>query len=158
MILYLFQNKIFTIDDSIAKILIDKNDFCYCLYFFNEIKSYLSDQKLQEIEGKINELNDFEKKSHNGENDSYICTLIRNDSVEEFVSFVNQSNLPLSTTIKYSILETNQFLLLNQNTSLIEYAAFFGKIHIFQYLRMNGLELSPSIQKVETWAFIDCTS
>ena len=101
----------------------------------------MSDRRLKELEGKVN---DFDKKCKNSENDSYICTLIRNDSIEKFVSFVNHSNLQLSI-IQYSIFEKNQFLILNKNTSLIEYAAFFGSIQIFQYLRMNDVELSPSL-------------
>ena len=83
---------------------------------------------------------EFDEKLKIGENDSYICHLIRNDSIEKFVIFVNQTNLNLSSQIKSSIFETNLFLIKNDETTLIEYAAFFGSIQIFQYL-------SSSIQK-----------
>ena len=33
----------------------------------------------------------------------------------------------------------------NKNTTLIEYSAFFGAIQIFQYLRLNNVELKPSL-------------
>lgn len=79
-----------------------------------------------------------------GENDSYICELIRNDSVEEFIKYVNQANIPLSSNIQSSICETNTFLL-KKETSFIDYAAYFGSIQIFQYLRINGVELRPSL-------------
>ena len=47
--------------------------------------------------------------------------------------------------ITFSIFETNLFLLKNVETSLIEYAAFFGSIQIFQFLRLNNVELTPSL-------------
>ena len=37
------------------------------------------------------------------------------------------------------------FLIDNENTSLIEYSAFFGSIQIFQYLMTNNAELKPSL-------------
>ena len=33
----------------------------------------------------------------------------------------------------------------NKNTTLIEYSAFYGSIQIFNFLRMNNVELSPSL-------------
>ena len=38
---------------------------------------------------------EFDEKLKIGENDSYICHLIRNDSIEKYVIFVNQTNLNL---------------------------------------------------------------
>ena len=86
----------------------------------------------------------FEKKRQQGENDSIISTLIRNDSVEEFISYVNRFNIYLCSQIETSYYETNRFIMEN-NPSLIEYAAFFGSIQIFQYLRMNSIELEPTL-------------
>ena len=70
--------------------------------------------------------------------------MIRNDSIELFVSHLTQTNLSLSSTIKPSIFETNQFLE-RKEPSLIEYAAFYGSIQIFQYLRLNNVEMKPSL-------------
>ena len=75
----------------------------------------------------------FEEKRQKGENDSYLCELIRTDSIEDFISYVNQKNISLSSKIKSSIFETNSFLV-EKEPSLIEYTAFFGSIQIFQYL------------------------
>ena len=36
-------------------------------------------------------------------------------------------------------------MLKNNETTLIEYAAFFGAIQIFKYLYMNGVKLTPSL-------------
>ena len=44
-----------------------------------------------------------------------------------------------------SIFETNSFLLEREETSLIEYAAFFGSIQIVKYLDLNGVDLSDSL-------------
>ena len=37
--------------------------------------------------------NNFEGKRETRENESFICLLIRNDSVEEFISYVNKVNI-----------------------------------------------------------------
>ena len=44
-----------------------------------------------------------------GENDSHICQLIRDDSVEEFISYVNRTNISLSSKIIPSILKHINF-------------------------------------------------
>ena len=100
-----------------------------------------------------------------GENDNTICKLIRDDLVKEFIIYVNRNNIPLDSSIEESIYETNPFLNEMQTefeiicsitkkpndsyhekmVSLIKYAAFFGSIQIFNYLRLNGVELTQSI-------------
>lgn len=44
---------------------------------------------------KIEKWTDYDKKRLVGENDSYICELIRNDSAIEFISYVNRSKISL---------------------------------------------------------------
>ncbi|KAK8836939.1 hypothetical protein M9Y10_036970 [Tritrichomonas musculus] len=121
----------------------------YKYYFFKDISSNLDEETRQKIEEELmsndeNIFSDFERKCETGENDSYVSCLIRNDSVEEFVSYASQTNLRLDCRISESIFETNRFLLENGAT-LIEYAAFFGSIQIFNYLRMNEVALTPSL-------------
>ena len=82
----------------------------------------------------------FEENRKIGENDNYISKLIQNDSVEEFISYINKTNISLISYIQPSIFETHSFLLKNKPT-LIEYAAFFGSIQIFQFLRFNKVNL-----------------
>ena len=74
-----------------------------------------------------------------------ICSLIRQDSVVDFITHVNRYNISPLSRISPSIFETNPFLIDNTNTSLIEYSAFFGSIQIFRYLLMNNAELTPSL-------------
>ena len=98
---------------------------------------------MTEIENTLIDLIEFNQKREIGENDAFICELIRNDSIENFVSYVNKTNFSLTSKINYSIFETNSMLLKYRETSLIEYAAFFGSIQIFQYLRINNVSLHP---------------
>ena len=120
------------------------------VYFYPEIKLCIDDPimlgKIEEFLPHESNFDDFDKKRKIGENDSYICLLIRNDMVVEFISYVNRANIQVSSMkIKPSIFETNSVLLKFEETTLIEYAAFFGSIQIFQYLRMSNVELTPSL-------------
>ncbi|KAK8837482.1 hypothetical protein M9Y10_036479 [Tritrichomonas musculus] len=118
------------------------------LLFFIKNDFFTNDKKIME---KINDIDYFSKsndcdekvkeKRENGENDSYICQLIRDDSVVQFISYTNQANCPLSETIKNSIYETNEFLI-RKDVTLLEYAAFFGSIQIFKYLMLQGCKLT----------------
>ena len=83
-------------------------------------------------------------KKEVGENDSHICELIRNDSIDEFIIFITQTNYSLTNNILPSIYETNQ-ILLNRKTTLLEYAIFFGSINIVKYLLLHGLKLTESL-------------
>lgn len=128
---------------------IEKNSIIekYKFYFFNHIQFDPEERSevlkdLLKIDEKI--LEDFDQKCQTGENDCYITKLIRDDSVEEFIVYTNKFNISLSSEIKESIFETHPFLL-RKRATLIEYAAFFSSMKIFNYLQMNGVELAPSL-------------
>ena len=139
ILLFLIEEKILIINESIALKMINQQ---YSKYFYPELKPYLK----YDYKNHINELlsDNFEEKRRIGENDNYICKLIRNDSVQDFIAYVNKTNLSLRTKIEASLFETNQFLL-NNSPSLIEYSAFYGSIQIFQYLNMNQAKLNSSL-------------
>lgn len=114
-------------------------------YFYPEIKNFLDNQERENIEKEISKFNDFDKLRKLGENESYICELIRNDSVVEFISYVNQTNISLQNSkIKPSFFETNS-LLMKKTTTLIEYATFYGSIQIIKYLKNNGVKLDDDL-------------
>ena len=151
--LFLIKNQIIDINKEIVKEIIfrsQETNTKYHHFFYPEIKKFLETQELENLEQELKEtdqniMENFDLKREKGENESFICELIRNDSIEEFVIHVNQTNLSLlSTIIKPSIFETNSFLCKN-NPSLIEYAAFFSSIQIFQYLKFNNVEMKPSL-------------
>ena len=86
----------------------------------------------------------FEINRKKGENDSYICQLIRQDSIKEFIIYMNKTNTPFSSKIPDSFFESNSFLI-GKTPTLIEYAAFFGSFQIFKYLQLNNVDLTSSL-------------
>ena len=134
IILFLLKQKMITLDNSICNILTKYNDF-----FSIEINSFRGLQNQNDRE--------FEKKREIGENDSFICEIIRKDLIVDFVKYVNQTNLNLESEIKHSIFETHQFLNEQKNVTLVDYAAYFGSIQIFKYLHINNVKLDEKIMK-----------
>ncbi|KAK8897262.1 hypothetical protein M9Y10_015201 [Tritrichomonas musculus] len=147
ILLFLIENKYLTIDKYISKQI--TNDFDYCFYFFPEIRSLIDDHSIRKIERKMQEIgitdpDDFEARRKEGDNECEIAQIIRNDSVDEFVSFVKNTNFSLTSQIKPSMFETNLFLI-DKSFSLIEYSAFCNSINIFNYLCGNPAVLTPSL-------------
>ena len=139
LLLFLFKKEILVVDSSIADLLFRMVNIHH--FFYPELKPFFDIEKVQKIENDLlkidpNIFDNFEEKRQIGENDSFICKLIRNDSIHEFVYYVNHSNLPLSSKIKPSIFETNPYLIENEPT-LAEYAAFYGSIKIFNYIKSH---------------------
>ncbi|KAK8840877.1 hypothetical protein M9Y10_027707 [Tritrichomonas musculus] len=147
ILLFLYQKQILNFDDSILEFIKNDSDLCY--FFYPEIKCYLDDEDRKKrekelISQKENIFDNFEKFRQVGQNDLYICSIIRYDLIEEFASYMIRSNYSLNGKIKKSIFETNSFLI-NKEPTLIEYAAFFGSIQIYQYLRLNNAEINGTL-------------
>lgn len=145
ILLYLIENQIFIIDEHITELILQlngKKSFHYRFYFYPEIKQFLRKEDKNVINQEITP--DFYKKRKIGQNSSTICELIREDSIIEFIKYINKNDISLSSQIKPSIFERSPLLLQNDPT-LIEYAAFCGSIQIFNYLRTNKVELKPSL-------------
>ena len=87
----------------------------------------------------------FEEKRKIGENDDQIVKLIQKDLIDEFKSYVNTKNISLKSSIESSIFETDSFLMKQKETSLIQYATFYGSIQIFEYLKKYKVDLTPSL-------------
>ena len=146
---FLIKNEILLIDDSIIQHIYEYNPKKQYLYFASELKKVMTADINKLIDEDLssqgeNAFHNYEQNRQIGENDSYICKLIREDSCVEFIQYINQSNLNLSIQIKESIFETNIYLIENKPT-LIEYAAYFGSIQIFQYLLLNNAEITKSL-------------
>ena len=122
MILFLYEEKIIDIKDLPPKL--------------SSLEYYLKDYYYDPEENKKRKI---------GENDYSICKLIREDMIDDFVSYIKENNISLSEKISYSSYETNKFLDEQNRTTLIEYAAFFGSIQIFEYLLDNKVEMTPSL-------------
>ena len=151
ILLFLIEQKLIIIDDYIIKKIIEQKYVkkYYPQYFLPEIKPFVNKKWFpknlltDEMEEKLSE--NFSEKRKAGENDDYICKLIQNDSVEEFIAYVNKNNYSLKSKINSSIFETHSFLIKNENPSLIEYAAFYGAFQIFQYLQFSNVEMKSSL-------------
>ncbi|KAK8843672.1 hypothetical protein M9Y10_024735 [Tritrichomonas musculus] len=127
----------------------DRNNFPYSRYLYSGIKSFINENESRAIESEIKQkydqdLNIFEEKCRIGENDSYICSLIRQGLTEEFISYVKRNKISLSSKIQPSIFETNLFLM-QKTPTLIEYASIFGSIEIIKYLQHNYISLTNSM-------------
>ena len=124
MILFLFQSNILIPDHSIFVILTNQTyeNFQNDYYFYTELNQfYVSNEKYDECSNlKDNLLH--EQKRQLGENDNDICHLIRNDLLNEFISYLNKNNLSPNYEIIPSMYETNQFLIQNK-ANLINYSA-----------------------------------
>lgn len=154
---FLLKNNIISFDEQISKYIYKKSFLSpkkyrsYRYIFFPEIKPYIHKEKVKIIEREIHKFDTnffitLESNRQKGENNSSILyEYIRNDSVEEFISYVNKNQISLSSYIEPSLFESHSFLIQRQKVTLIEYAAFFGSIQIFQYLQINGVDLSPSL-------------
>ena len=150
---FLIKKGIITISDEICQEIenkIENNGNRYWHFFIPELENFVGEEKMKFVKKELLEkdptfFTNYEEKREEGENDSYFCSLIRHDSVEDFISHVNQHNISPSSVILSSIFETNPFLIDNKNTTLIEYSAFFGSIQIFRYLLMNKAEIMPSL-------------
>lgn len=146
IVVIFIENDMILINENIINLLFQRG-FYYNAYFFIQIEKFLDEQRRNQLKRMLlqrdpNILENFKEKQRIGENEDYICKLIREDSIDDFILYVNRINLPLSSKIKKSIFETNGFLRLH-SASLIEYSAFCGSIQIFNYLRMNNVELKP---------------
>ena len=71
-------------------------------YFYPEIKSFYGN-KDEDIEISPH----FEKYCKEGENENYICKKFEIREIDDFIIFINKSNIPLNYIIEPSIYETN---------------------------------------------------
>ena len=149
ILLFLFENKIITMNEFISHVMKSKKykNRYYIEFFYPEIKPFISEAISSSIiseHPEILTIEEFDKLRKTGQNSYYVCELIRNDSIDEFIKYVNRKNLSLNMKISPTIYETNNFLLDN-DCSFIQYSAFFGSIQIFKYLYLNNVEVDSTI-------------
>lgn len=140
ILLFLIEEKVFRIDESIftkmQKIESLEN------FFKPELQSFSKEDKENDQDIDLEEYNEKRKI---GENDSYLCKIIREDSIEDFIIYVNKNDqFSLNSYIEKSVFETHS-ILNGQAVKLIDYAAFFGSVQIFKYLYLNGVALTKAL-------------
>ena len=119
------------------------------LFLYFHYKTIENKEKQDEIESKLTKrfklnVDSILQLCQKGENDSKICGLIRNDSLNDFIDYTAQKKFDFDSKIPFSIFETNNFLN-KKMVSLIEYAAFFGSTQIFKYLLKNRAKIYPNL-------------
>ena len=152
ILLLLFEQGIIQPDQNIINDIngkYDGNGFPYKHYLYSGIKNFITESESMMIEKEIKakykeEINIFIEKCRIGENDSYISFLIRQDLVEEFISYTIRSSTSLSSRIQPSIFETNSFLY-QKNPTLIEYAFFYGSDQIVKFLQQRNVSITYSL-------------
>ena len=150
ILLFLIEEKVLIFDEYVVKSIINSkkiNESNYLQFFQPEIKPFIDEKWICKYVKYIKkELPDnFYALRKNGENENPICQLIQNNLTKDFIAYINKNNISLDTKIHLSVYETNSFLIEKFSFSLIEYAAFFGSIEIFNYLHLNGVELRRSL-------------
>lgn len=153
----LFGQNLLVPDQSIAAVFMTKKCIRekYPHYFYNNFSKFFKNKFKREILDIIREDDPemdnlfpydprFEENRIHGENPRRLCKLIRDDSLHEFKQYVDSNNLNLFMTIKQSVFETNPFLL-SRETTLAEYASFYGSLKILKYLYENQVELTSSL-------------
>ena len=159
ILLFLLEEKMMIIDEYIFSIITTYVRKNYCEYFQPEIKPFLTKENIEKYGSRNNSLKDekfiermnkevesnFYEKRREGLNDDYLCELIRNNKIQEFIKFTEQTNLSLEIEIKKSIFETNRLLKYRGGISLIEYASFYGSNDIIKYMEKKGVELTSSM-------------
>ena len=141
IILFLYQLKIFSFEhELIFSWYANKRSIDY---FIPELKLIDSSKNYKQI----NNYEEYDSKRKIGENDTPICECIRHDSVDKFMTYIENGQITSNSYIPYSCFETNQMLIENGQISLIQYAAFFGSVNIFMCLIENGAKFDVSILK-----------
>ena len=73
---------------------------------------YQSENFINFVKEFSNKLPDnFFKQRKIGQNENFICKLIREDLIDEFITYVNQHDYSLNSNVDQSIYETNSFLI-----------------------------------------------
>ena len=135
ILLFLFEEKIITSDENIFNLIstdkyIDRN---YNNFFLPEFSTFYDEEYLTKYGNNYKSI-EFQEKRKIGENDNEICSIIRNDLIDEFIKKVENERVYLG--LKESIFETNP-LLYNKKVGYLEYSAFYGSIKIFKNLLTN---------------------
>ena len=144
ILLFFIENGFIELNESIADKLLNKKhrEWLSHYYFYPDVIPFLSKPFIRKVEKEFPE--NYQELKKKGVNHHQICEIIRSDSLQDFVSYSTENQINLNSTVKDSFFETNLFLLDNEPT-LIEYAAFYGSIQIFQYLLNNKVEVTSSL-------------
>ncbi|OHS94061.1 hypothetical protein TRFO_39745 [Tritrichomonas foetus] len=107
---------------------------CNCKFPFQDLLHCHQDSKYE----KQLHLKDYQDKRFKNYHHSTICKFIVEDDIENFQSFISETNFSLDSILPKSIFERFPHFLKNE-FSLIEYAAFHSSLKIFKFLWMQQI-------------------
>lgn len=124
---------------------------CIILKNYNsDIKKTFSDNEISTIFENNKDLykclsSDSNTIFNTDDNESNICMIIQNDSIDEFISYIKETNTSLDSEIELISSKRNS-ILIEKKPTIIEYASFCGSIQIIKYMSTQKVELlKPSM-------------
>lgn len=117
---YFLNSEIYNIFKGNKQILLFLNEE-KILILDHYVMSKISSEKYNQYFSPEIEKNDLPENFYDlrkkGENDHFVCKLIREYLIDDFIIYMNKNNISINSTIKPSIYETNSFLIKKQNES-----------------------------------------
>ena len=115
LLLFLLEENLLKLNNSISQKLASYDDYFY--YFYPELSSYnfvIPRESSKSTDSKIIEYiqsspEEFDFKRRIGENDDYLCKLIREDDIDNFITYINKNSISVNSQIEDSIYETNTY-------------------------------------------------
>lgn len=106
---FLFEENLLQLNNSISQELAADDDYFY--YFYPELSSYnfvIPRESSKSTDSKIIDYiqsspEEFNFKRRIGENDDYLCKLIREDDIDNFISYINKNSISVNSQIEESI-------------------------------------------------------
>ncbi|KAK8838964.1 hypothetical protein M9Y10_032424 [Tritrichomonas musculus] len=154
LLLYFYENNIISKQSFQEEIINLYDEIDFLQYFCIELRQLNSKEFEYRIEMNcfkdFIEENDkniqlFMERRRKYQNISKISEIIRKDSIDEFTSFISQSNLNLNSKIENSIFESVTKEVSLEDLTLIEYAAFFGSQSIFKFLLLSDVKITTDL-------------
>ncbi|KAK8846939.1 hypothetical protein M9Y10_019508 [Tritrichomonas musculus] len=101
ILLFMIKEKILTLNESIVKIITQDKYIIrkYPEYFYEEIKNYIDKEAINKFMPKEQFQEKYDDYRKDGENETYICEIIRKDMIEEFTTYISKTNYPLDSKI-----------------------------------------------------------
>lgn len=154
LLLYFYENNIISKQSFQEEIINLYDEIDFLQYFYIELRELNSKEFEYRIE--MNGFKDFIEENDKNiqlfmerrrkyQNISKISEIIRKDSIDEFTSFISQSNLNLNSKIENSIFESVTKEVSLEDLTLIEYAAFFGSQSIFKFSLLSDVKITTDL-------------
>lgn len=90
-----------------------------------------------------------------GESNEPLLKLVRNDQIEEFITYITLNNVSLDSRYKLDYTDTNANFI-GYRVSLFEYSVFHGSMKIMKYLYLNKAKILSNVSITAFLAHSEC--